>query len=564
MATETITLEEILRSSPNLLLAKTACEPVRSITPTSPSNTRSSALSASDSLEAADSTEAEPVYPTGANFWLPILSIALMLIVGGLDNNIVATAVPALTDHFHTVADIGWYSAAFRLTLCTFQFLFGKLYKIFSVKRVFMVVVCVFILGSVICATAVTSKMFVLGRAVTGLAEAGVVAGCFTVLVQLLPLRRRPLYGSVLAAIEASAELSAPILGGVLTQTLGWRWCFWINLPLSGIVLLITAVFFHDPQTSPGAQLTLRAKLSQLDLLGNLVFIPGLTSLFLALSWAGSKYPWKSPTIIALFLLSALLLAVFAYLQHRKGDAATLPPRIIKQRSVLAGLLFSGCVNSHLNVLLYYMPTYFQAVRGFTPAKSGYMVLPMVLGQLVGFLGLGIGTSTFGYYVPFMLAGSVLMPVASGLMTTWNISTSYAQLILYQALAGFGGGIGFQGPQSAVQTILPTSDAPLGLAIVLFAQHFGPAVTVVIAQTVFTNQLTANLEDLGGGLDAAKIEHLGLSDLKDLFGGGKLAEVLGAFDTSVIRTWDLVVALGCVSMAGSLAMEWKSVKVKRS
>lgn len=168
--------------------------------------------------------EAENQYPTGAKFYFIILSLAILLLLGGLDASIVATAVPAITDHFHTVADVGWYSVAYRMPLCACQFIFGKLYKMFSIKRIMLASQGVFLLGSLLCATAASSKMFVFGRALTGLAVASIVAGAFTLLTQILPLRLRPMYTGMLGAIESVAVIVAPVLGGILTEKLSWRW----------------------------------------------------------------------------------------------------------------------------------------------------------------------------------------------------------------------------------------------------------------------------------------------------------------------------------------------------
>lgn len=122
--------------------------------------------------------EDESQYPTGPKFWLILLSVCFVLVLGGLDSNIVATAVPAITDHFHTVADVGWYYSAYKLCSSSFQFMFGKLYKIFSLKTVFMSSIAIFTLGSLVCATAASSAMFVLGRAIAGFATSGAIAGC--------------------------------------------------------------------------------------------------------------------------------------------------------------------------------------------------------------------------------------------------------------------------------------------------------------------------------------------------------------------------------------------------
>lgn len=164
---------------------------------------------------------AENNYPTGTKFWFTILSLCVVLIIGGLDTNIVATAAPSITDHFHTVADVGWYASAFRICTCAFQFMFGKMYKLFSIKAVFLIANVIFLIGSLMCATAVTSPMFVVGRAITGLGFAGEMAGCYAVIVEILPLRRRPVFAGLLACVESLAIIAAPVVGGALTQSLG-------------------------------------------------------------------------------------------------------------------------------------------------------------------------------------------------------------------------------------------------------------------------------------------------------------------------------------------------------
>ena len=188
--------------------------------------TASEAVEPFDGIDHASqhTAEAEDRYPKGAKFFFILLSMALLVVLGGFDASVVATAVPAITDHFHTVADVGWYSVAYRLPLCAFQFAFGKLYKLFSIKRILLVSQSIFLLGSILCATAVSSKMFVFGRALTGFAAASTLAGGFTLLTQVIPLRLRPVYTGAFGAIECVAVLTAPVIGGVLTQKLSWRW----------------------------------------------------------------------------------------------------------------------------------------------------------------------------------------------------------------------------------------------------------------------------------------------------------------------------------------------------
>ncbi|PYH43101.1 MDR family MFS transporter [Aspergillus saccharolyticus JOP 1030-1] len=503
-------------------------------------------------------------YPTGTKFWLLMLTIAAVLMLISIDMNIVATAVPSITNHFHTIADVGWYSSAFRLSQCAFQFVFGQAYQRFSIKRVFLFANATLIAGSLICGAAATSSMLIVGRAVAGLGTAGLLSGCFVILVHSTPLRRRPMFTGVMGAIEGLATLSAPLVGGAIVQSLGWRWCFYINAPIGAVTFLLTTRCFSDPPNPSNFDHTpLRGKLRQLDLLSNLFFIPALTSLFLALSWAGTKYPWRSSAVITPLVAFVILMAAFIFHQIRREDTAALPLRILKHRSIIAGSIFIMCGNSTGNVLEYYLPTYYQVVRGYSPAQSGYLMLPIILAGTIGALVHGFGTSALGYYAPFMLAASIIMPIAAGLITTFELTTSLTQLITYTAFSGLGYGVGFSGPQNAVQTVLPAEDVSLGTSVLLFAQSFGPAVAIAIAQVLFLDRLELNLGRMVPGLRAADLNSMGLTQIVTELSPERATEARLAVDRSIIQTWYLVVGLACATMVGSLLMEWRSVKTRR-
>ncbi|EFQ96977.1 major facilitator superfamily transporter [Nannizzia gypsea CBS 118893] len=507
--------------------------------------------------------EEAQVYPTGMKFWLLVLTLSALIILGGLDANIVASAVPSITDDFHTASDVGWYSSAFRLCSCVFQLVFGKLYKLFSIKRIFLLAQAFFLLGSLLCATATASPMLILGRAVTGVGFAGLIGGLFIILVYILPLHRRPFFCGLFGMVESAAVLAAPIVGGLLTESLGWRWCFWINLPIGAVTLLMTIFLFSDPKPS-NTSITLGQKLLELDPLSNLLFIPALASLFLALSWAGTKYAWDDGRVIGPLVTFAVLMAAFLYNQRRRGNAAAVPPHILKSRNVIAGIIFTICSNSCVNVLEYYLPSYYQVVHEYSPSRSGYMMIPIVVGATIGMLICGSGTSIFGYYTPFMLLSSTLMPIFAGLITTFGVNTSFIRHLLYSGAFGVASGVGFNAPISAVQTVLPKDDVSLGLSIVLFAQHFGPAVSVAIAQVIFTSQLSTNLSRVVPGLNTASIESNGLLALARHAPPAQHGEILAGAGRSFGETWYLAAGLACVTLVGSLLMEWQSVKQKNA
>lgn len=192
------------------------------------------------------------------------------------------------------------------------------------------------------------------------------------------------------------------------------------------------------------------------------------------------------------------------------------------------------------------------------------MMLPAAMGFLLGLVIQGSGTSIVGFYTPFMLLCFTLMPVAIGLMTTFSVSSTLVKLLSYSGFSGLACGMGYQGPQVAVQTTLPASDAPMALAIIIFAQHFGPALFVSIAQTIFTNRLSSNLQGMVKSVNETSIEDMGFAGLASSVAPENLGKVLEGFDKSLIQTWYLAVGLTCLTMVGSLRMEWRSVKKKQS
>ncbi|KAG9751024.1 hypothetical protein KCU73_g6432, partial [Aureobasidium melanogenum] len=206
-------------------------------------------------------------------------------------------------------------------------------------------------------------------------------------------------------------------------------------------------------------------------------------------------------------------------------------------------------------VILYYLPTYFQVVRGSTAAQSGLYQIPAIAGDIIGVGLQSTGVTLIGYYTPFMWAATILMPVLAGLLTTIKTRTSLVEVLVMTGFFGFAGGIGFLSPQSAVQMALPKTDASIGLSNILFAEQFGAALFVSAAQNVFQNRLVDNLHISVPSLNATGIGTAGLGDLRDLVAPADLMNVLVAVDQSVAQTWYMAVALACMTIVGSATMD---------
>ena len=256
----------------------------------------------------------------------------------------------------------------------------------------------VFEAGSLLCTLAPSSRTFILGRAVAGLGSSAINGGLLKLLRHLFPLSKQALVVGLVGACQSIGLVSAPILGGVLIDAFNWRACFGINLPLGVLCVAFTFCGFQDPVPNPDVALPFRIKLKRINVLGTLLVVPAITCLLMALQWGGAKYGWKDARIIAMLVLFAVLFSAFSYLQYRQGDDATVPSRILKQRSILGAMWYSSCCNGILAMTEYYISIYFQGVRGFNATKSGLLGIPMIVGLAVASMAAAAGITIVGYY----------------------------------------------------------------------------------------------------------------------------------------------------------------------
>lgn len=390
------------------------------------------------------------------------------------------------------------------------------------------------------------------------------------------PLRQRATYIGFISASEYFAIAIAPLIGGALTSSLSWRWCFYINLPpaaVAGVLLLLLKLpnspSSHNPPKSHAQ------KLRDLDLLGFFFLAPGVLCLLLALQWGGATYSWDNARIIALFITAPIVLTIFCFIQHFKQNSAMLPPRILKKRTILAASLFTLSLSACSAIVQYYvsilisklrssgpdltvstlqLPIWFQTIQGVSPLQSGINTLPLVVSILVCAVLAGHIITLLGSYTPIMIPAALCV-LAGISITTQFTTTSPAHLwIPALVLLGIGSGSGVSTPFIAAQTVLQdTSDVSVGLAFMTFSQDIGEAVFISIAQAIFLNRLTGNLKLTVPGLDPETIIQLGATSLERKIPAEDLSAVKESYNVAVKGTFYLAVALaGSMVVAGIL------------
>ncbi|KAJ9602487.1 hypothetical protein H2200_013030 [Cladophialophora chaetospira] len=503
-------------------------------------------------------------YPHGFKLVTLIIALCLAVFLVALDQTIIATAIPKITDRFHSVNDIGWYGSAYFLTSTALQPSFGRVYKVFQIKWIFLGAIGVFEVGSLVCATAPSSTALIVGRAVAGIGVGGIFSGALVIIAHSVPLIRRPMVFGMFGAMWGLASVAGPLLGGVFTDKVSWRWCFYINLPIGAFSVVVVLFVLHIPQDPEIAKRPIFKRILELDLIGASILIPAIIMLLLAVQWGGSTYAWNSSRIIGLFVGAGLMLVLFSISQWRLGEAATIPPRLLKQRTLMAACAFVFFFGAGVFILMYYLPLYLQSVKGSSPTKSGIQILPFMLSTVLTSIIGGILVTIIGYYTPLLIGAAALMTIGYGLITTWTIDSPLREWFGYQLPAGLGAGFGFNLPLVAVQTALPMADIPQGTVLLMFCQSLGGALFIAVGQSVFSNGLVKGTAKYAPNLDPDLLLHTGATAIRGVLDKqgmeGELRQALEAYVYGLKDCYRVSVAVAAASVIAACFFEFKSVK----
>ncbi|KAI1746306.1 MFS general substrate transporter [Xylaria scruposa] len=523
---------------------------------------------ASPSPEGPQEGDALSDYLTGYKLLTLLCSVGLIFFVLLLDNSIISTAVPKITSEFHSLPDVGWYAGAYQLASSVLQPLTGKLYTYFPTKWTFLCFFFVFEVGSLLCAVATSSPFFIVGRAVAGLGVSGLQNGSLTIVAGAVPLEKRAFYLGLVIGAGQLGLVIGPLIGGLFTQYVTWRWCFYINLPIGAVAGVLLALLRCPEQVvkAPFSLALVRRVIPQLDIFGFILFAPAAILLLLALQFgSGNTYAWDSSIIIGLFVGSGVAAILFLLWEWKAGDVAIIPFSMVKNRIVWASCLQYVSLISAVFVGTQYLPIYFQAVKGVGPVLSGVYLLPSILSQIIFVLASGGLITKIGYYLPFAVLAGIGATVGSGLIATWGPHTSTGMWIGYQVIYGIRGS-GIQLAVVAIQNALPAKQSQLGVSFLVFCQTFSAAVFVVVGNTIFTQSLINETIKQVPSISPADVLRAGGSAdaIRSLVppGSPELAALLRVFSTAFDTVCYLMIALAGISVLASFGMGWVDTRKK--
>ncbi|KAI9671122.1 MAG: hypothetical protein M1831_005208 [Alyxoria varia] len=551
--------------------------------------------------------------------------------------------------------------------------MFGRIYGMASIKVTYLVSLALFILGSLICAIAPQSKVLIVGRAIAGLGSAGILSGSFIVAAHATPLKARPTYTGVVGLFFSIGSVVGPLIGGLFTSNAavggqrwgGWRWAFWLNLPVGLITIVAILCFlkeapqsiktdeeastpptdntnkrnkdlnktstntndcnetdetkhttpnnnsrnnpnyplnlrrsaghtrthtrthsenpnyintdpninvytqplfipyYHElpPPPPPDPRQKLRTNLTQLDFIGNTLLLGAAIMFFLGLQFKNNGDPWTRARIPGLFAASAVTVALYTVWQLYRKENALIPPRIAFKRSVAASCTVAFFLYGALLMQIYYMPFYFQAIKGRNAIGSGIDMLALVIPGALGSLFAGIAVSKVGYFAPFAITGTALATIGSGLLCTLEVDTPSSQWIGYSVIIGLGMGIAVQQGFIAVQTVLSPQDVAIGTAAVTFFQSLGGAVFVSIGDTLVITRLERAAQSMQlQGVDVRAVVEAGATEFMEVTPPAQLPTLLRVYNDGLRWVFICAAALYACAFLASFGIEFRSVR----
>ncbi|GAA1498405.1 MDR family MFS transporter [Paeniglutamicibacter kerguelensis] len=422
-------------------------------------------------------------------FKLVFAGLLLAVLLNALDQTIVATALPTIVGELNGFDQLAWVITAYILASTIGLPIYGKLGDQFGRKPVFVFAVVLFLAGSVLSGLATSMPMLIAFRALQGLGGGGLMIGAQGIIADMVPPRDRGKYMGLLGAAFAVASISGPLLGGVITEFWGWRWIFYINVPLGAIALAFILKHLHLPRQEKRS--------GSLDYAGMALLSSASVVLVLVTSWGGT-HDWTSPLILGLGALLLALVAAFI-LVERRAVSPLMPGHLFRHRQVLLATMVGILVGVVMFSTISYLPTFFQLVNGATAVGSGLMMIPMTLGNVIGSMGSGSIVSKTGRYKLFLLGGPVLMLGGLALLGTMGANTPYASAAAGMFLVGLGIGVMMQNLVVIVQSQVERSDLGVATSTTNYFRMIGASVGIAVFGSIFISSFSSKLAgaDLG-------------------------------------------------------------------
>ena len=435
-----------------------------------------------------------------SNIWLIIIALMLAMLLAALDQTIVATALPTIAGDLGGLNHLSWVVTAYLLTATVSTPLWGKLGDMYGRKRFFQASIVIFLVGSAISGLSQNMVELIAFRALQGIGGGGLIVGAQSIIGDIVSPRERGRYQGMFGAVFGLASIAGPLLGGYFTDSLSWRWVFYINLPIGLIALAVIGSVLKLPRDS---------RVHKIDYLGTTLLGAGASILILVTTWGGTTYPWGSANIIGLSIVGAVLIAAFIMVDRSAADPL-LPPALFKNRVFSITSAVGFIVGFGMFGSIVYLPTFMQTVYGSSPTQSGLQLIPVMAGMVIVSVLVGQIISRTGRYKVFPVVGSFVMAIGMYLLSTMSPTTSFVVVAFYSLILGMGLGGVMQVLVIIAQNAVPYEMLGTATSSATFFRSIGGSFGVAIFGAIFNSRLAANLPKY---LPSAALSHFSTTSI---------------------------------------------------
>ncbi|SPO01912.1 related to putative multidrug transporter Mfs1.1 (major facilitator family protein) [Cephalotrichum gorgonifer] len=485
----------------------------------------------------SEKTDAAPKFEKGPRFWAIIATLCVVGLLSSLENTVVTTSLPFIVTQLGLGENYIWVTNIFFLTSTVVQPFFGQLANIFGRRYVCLAVIALFTLGSGIAGGARNGATLIAGRAVQGMGSGGINMIVDVIVSDLVPLRERGNYMAIILIVYFVGTAIGPYVGGAIVESTSWRW-------IGGVCMIMILLFL---QVKYNKEMTFAQKMRRIDYLGNILLVAATVSVLFAMSYGGTRYPWSSWRVILPLVLGLLGLGVLPLVETSKFvKEPVVPPRLFANRTSATVFAITFLNSALLYWMLFFLPVYFQAVLGSSPARAGVQLLPSITIAIPFAIVAVVLLTKFGKYKPLHFFGFALNTIGLGLASLLDEKSSAAEWVMYQVIAAGGSGFVLNTLLPACQTPLQESDQAAATATWSFVRSFGSIWGVAIPAAIFNNyfdKLSTRISDqeVAAHFRNGKAYESASANLIDSFPEPVKQELVGVYVESLKYVWRMSV-----------------------